>query len=413
MKIAFISFEYPPDTADGGICTYVAEATKMLAERGHQVEVFASSRQREGVEETPWGVRVHRVLEPDHFKFPARIGAVFASRHREVGFELMEGPDYYADASEAVKLAPDVPLVVKLHTTRQQAKEIEASLIPPLRRFRIWLGAARRGQKVLWSPFHPDYIGESEHVLAADEVAAPSEAIGRRAVRVLGLPEERLSCYPYPFTPRASHLEIPPGSRRNKLVTFVGRLEIRKGVIDLVRAIPAIVKARPGTEFWFVGDTGFSPDPRVSMLDHLTGLLGPYRDVVHFKGKVQWEKVPEVLAESTVCVIPSLWENFPFVCLEAMSAARAVVGSSAGGIAEQLAHGRVGRLVRPGRPEEIADRVLELLGDERLRIDLGRASRERVLSVYNPDTVYEQQMRSYRRAIEQRQRSGPRRAPAS
>jgi glycogen synthase len=46
MKIAFISYEYPPDTAVGGIATYVYHAAKMMNERGHNVEVFAASGKR-------------------------------------------------------------------------------------------------------------------------------------------------------------------------------------------------------------------------------------------------------------------------------------------------------------------------------------------------------------------------------
>ena len=46
MHIAFVSFEYPPDTADGGIATYVPQATWMLLARGHTLAVFAASRTR-------------------------------------------------------------------------------------------------------------------------------------------------------------------------------------------------------------------------------------------------------------------------------------------------------------------------------------------------------------------------------
>ncbi len=48
MKIAFVFYEYPPDTADGGIATYLRQAARMLCARGHQVEVFAGARGREG-----------------------------------------------------------------------------------------------------------------------------------------------------------------------------------------------------------------------------------------------------------------------------------------------------------------------------------------------------------------------------
>jgi glycosyltransferase involved in cell wall biosynthesis len=72
-------------------------------------------------------------------------------------------------------------------------------------------------------------------------------------------------------------------------------------------------------------------------------------------------QVPPVLGDADVCIFPSLWENFPFVCLEAMSGA--IVGSSAGGMAEMLAEG-AGMLVKPGSParwaEAICQRLLEV-----------------------------------------------------
>ena len=49
MRIAFISYEYPPDTAAGGIATYARQAAHMLRDRGHAVEVFAASPHRTGM----------------------------------------------------------------------------------------------------------------------------------------------------------------------------------------------------------------------------------------------------------------------------------------------------------------------------------------------------------------------------
>ena len=72
MRIAFVSYEYPPDTAYGGIATYVYQAAKMLRERGHQVEVFAASPNRAGTE-TENGFLVHRTNVKEQQKFTCFI----------------------------------------------------------------------------------------------------------------------------------------------------------------------------------------------------------------------------------------------------------------------------------------------------------------------------------------------------
>ena len=115
MRIAFISYEFPPDTAFGGIATYVDQASRMLAARGHQVEVFTASDKRDGSESRD-GVFIHRVLTNDRRAFAALVAPMFAERHRELRFDVLEGPDCMAEASVASDMVPDVPLVVKLHT---------------------------------------------------------------------------------------------------------------------------------------------------------------------------------------------------------------------------------------------------------------------------------------------------------
>src|ERR1051326_7229566 len=98
MRIAFVSYEYPPDTADGGIATYVQQAAQMLQMRGHEVEVFAASRERTHscIEK---GVAVHRILEHDRTAFAGKIAPVFIERHASSLFDVLEGPDFNADAS--------------------------------------------------------------------------------------------------------------------------------------------------------------------------------------------------------------------------------------------------------------------------------------------------------------------------
>lgn len=89
-----------------------------------------------------------------------------------------------------------------------------------------------------------------------------------------------------------------------------------------------------------------------------------------------------------------------------MAAGRAIVGSSAGGMAEILNSNEVGRLVPPKSPEKIAQAVLELLAAPQLRQQLGYAARARVIEQYNIERIGSLQEASYRRAIAHKKAKG-------
>jgi glycogen synthase len=241
---------------------------------------------------------------------------------------------------------------------------------------------------------------ESPHLLEADEIVAPCRAIADITARMWHLDRSRMVEVPNLFIPPAPLLAIPVETAANT-VGYIGRLERRKGVIDLGRAIPLVLKRFPSARFLFAGATQDSPAPGVSMEDYLKGIIGAGMSQVTFMGKVEHGDMDKVFSSMDVTVLPSLWENFPNSCLEAMAAGRGVVGSSAGGMAQQLDEGRAGFLIRPGRPREIANAVCRLLENPELRKEFGRKARARVLSEYNADRVGLLMEQSYERAIRQ------------
>lgn len=395
MRIAFISYEYPPDTADGGIATYVWQAARMLADRGHEIEVFAASRDREGIEDEA-GVRVHRMLALNRLEFPEHIAEPFRLRHRERPFDVIEGTDYNAEAAHAVEAVPEIPLVLRLHTPRYLANWLNGLSKSP-HTFREW-------EVLLASERHapaddPEYI----HVQRADVISAPSAAIRTLVGTDWGLDTAQIVVLPNVYEPEPSLLALPVEASA-RLVTYIGRLEGRKGVIDFANAIPAILRRCPDARFRFVGRPMLSPEPESDMQQYLQHRLAPYRESVEFVGQVPRTALPEVLGPAAICVFPSLWENFPYTCLEAMAAGRGVVGSRAGGMAEMLTEG-TGLLVSPGHPDSIATAVCELLQDDTLRLRLGTAARTRVLEAYSAEHLAPQQEAIYRLAIQRRSQS--------
>lgn len=403
MNIALVSYEYPPDTAVGGIGTYVAQIAQLLHQRQHRVEVFAGSSERSG-REIESGILVHRVQAP-RSQFPVAIAPIFHERHQVAPFDIIEGAECGAETRAIVEQHPDIPLVIKLHTPSFLIHEINT--VPPswelqTRRF---FGALRRGQRPTLFPrpvYDPKDDPERQQTLKADLITTPSQALSECLIDRWQLPRDRIRYLPNPYVPAPEFLQIPSHTE-TQTVTFLGRLEIRKGVIDFAKAIPAILQHHPNTRFRFVGQSLPSPQPKLEMQQYLQRWLKPYQRSIEFTGSVPLNQIASFLATTDICVFPSLWENFPNVCLEAMAAARGVVGSTAGGMVEQLDGGRCGLLVPPKDPSAIADAVIKLLDRPTLRMELGAAARQRVLDCYNQSCIGQQQEAVYAEAIARRQ----------
>lgn len=147
------------------------------------------------------------------------------------------------------------------------------------------------------------------------------------------------------------------------VVGFVGRIEPRKGPLDLVRAAPAIRAGAAGARIVLVGDDPYDSAPAYA------------REVRAADGV---EHVPwvadgaAVMRHLDVLVAPSRQEPFGTVLAEAMAAGTPVVATRVGGLAEVVVDGVTGRLVAPGRPDELAAAVLEVLDQ---RAEMGAAAR--------------------------------------
>jgi glycosyltransferase involved in cell wall biosynthesis len=413
MKIALISYEYPPDTAYGGIATYMYQVAKMLMQRSHHVEVFACSLHRSGtsIEE---GITVHRILAEEdrnnQHNFAGRIAKIFAARHLQVDFDVLEGAEIGAHTREVLQFVPEIPLVIKLHTPTFICSQLGYVKLPLELKARIILGALRRGKKPELRD-KPRYDIENDierlHTLEADEITTPSIAMGEKLIDIWQLPKDKLVHIPNPYIPADDLLRIPIETKTN-VISFIGRLEMRKGITELTEAIPLIIKNYPDVRFRFIGESCRpSPNFRLDMQEYIEKRLRRYIKSLEFTGYIPLDMIPNMLSSTDICVFPSRWENFPNVCLEAMAAGRGVVGSNAGGMADMLSSD-TGLLIPPYSPPQIAKAVLSLLKEPNLRMSLGTAARDRVLNEYNLEKIGCLQEDSYIRAIKRRKILGKR-----
>ncbi|MFV9631150.1 MAG: glycosyltransferase family 4 protein [Methanosarcinales archaeon] len=155
-----------------------------------------------------------------------------------------------------------------------------------------------------------------------------------------------------------------------KVILFVGTLRPVKGIRYLIEAMRLIKDKNESTKLFLVGDG----EEREYLKNLVKGLI--LEECVRFIGKVPNEKVPECMVASDVFVLPSLSEGFPVVILEAMASGLPIIATKVTGLLEIVKDGKNGILVESKSPDEIAEKVLLILGDDELRERISENNRK-------------------------------------
>lgn len=151
------------------------------------------------------------------------------------------------------------------------------------------------------------------------------------------------------------------------IISCIARLAPRKGHVFLLRALAKIKPLFPNVDAWIVGDGSMRKtlEKEAKQL-HL-------ENVIFFGRRTN---VAEILALSSIYVLPTINDNFPLSIIEAMLAGRAIVTTNCGGIPEMIHHRETGLICEPGNVEELAEALTLLLTNEKLREQLGKEARE-------------------------------------
>lgn len=254
----------------------------------------------------------------------------------------------------ALAAAFRVPYVLHLHDGR--LPEFYDGACGPLAR--VWVRAVlRRAARVV--------------VLSARwrEIVRAIEPSAR--VIVIGNPVEVPAALPA--------LRVPAGQ-----VLYLGWLMREKGVLDLVQAMPAVLRVAPQARFVFAG-AGVAVGERAAVVA-LARALGVER-ALSFPGWVDGREKRELLRASDVFVLPSYAEALPLGVLEAMAAGTPVLATHVGGIPDVIEHGVSGLLVAPGAPQALAQAIARLLTDDALRARLRENARREVAGRYSRAAV--------------------------
>lgn len=264
------------------------------------------------------------------------------------------------------------------------------------------LGARLAGVRVVSSYHCDDPLHLIPGVRQMDAVSARacsriiciSGAVRDFVHREIGVPERLLTVVRYGMDPEPAgpgrdalraELGIAPG---DPVVGIVGRLHDQKGHVYLFQAFRRVLAAHPRALLVVAGD-----GPEREALDRLAGELG-IAERTRFLGFRA--DAPALMHAFDVVAVPSLYEGFGLVLLEAMAAARPLVASSVSAIPEIVVEGETGLLAPPRDPHALAAALTALLDDPARAARMGAAGRARLLTEFTVERMVEATARVYR-----------------
>jgi glycogen(starch) synthase len=369
MRALILSWEYPP-LIEGGLARHVRKLAESLAARDVEVHVLARGLEESPPEEEVEGVVVHRVREP---KRPRELGefvtwiehmnADMLAAGVEVGdshaFDVVHGHDWLvAAAGDHLAKRFRAPLVVTIHATEF-------------------------GRHQGWVDKHPQsYIHGVERWMAnrAERVITCSAYMREHVSDIYGLDEQAIAVIPNGIDPAelvpVDDLETlrssfaAPGDR---LVLLVGRLVHEKGFQFALEALPGLI-ARLGNVRFIVAGSGTAEHE----LRAQAGELGLDAHGT-FLGWIGDDVLHSLYRVADLTVVPSIYEPFGLVALEAMASGCPCLVADTGGLREVVPNEDVGLRFRSRDPASLAAMAERLLTDSALRERLVAEASEHVL----------------------------------
>ncbi len=374
MKVAQLATRYPP--GPGGVERHVAELSSELGARGHRVDVFTSELYRE----YPW-----QRLAPT---VPREERTGFGAVHRLRVWSLPGAAHYTFFHDLLPTLERARPEIVHAHT--YGTNQVTAASRLRRRQGTPWIVTAH---------YHPPWSieggwwrrrlrGTYDRWLAGPTLRNAARVIVQtreeeRLLRSHGFPLPPVSIIPPGYTPLPPPAEDPKAFAREfgipgPFVLFVGRLASNKGLLDLVTAFAPLARRDPTATLVLVGEDG-GMAAKVDAAVQRQGLAGRVRRLGHVGSDVL---LSSGYREARMLVLPSDYEAFGLVLLEALAQGTPVVASRVGGMPEIVEDGVSGLLVPPGTPSALAGALERLWDDAELRRRLGEAGRTTVVPRY-------------------------------
>ena len=385
LNVMMLSWEYPPRVI-GGISPHVFFLSKSLAKNGVKVHVVTCDFPDAPAHEVIDGVEVYRI---DSYKNPSPDFATWVylmnlNMQKEAASIAANLPDeidvfhahdwLVATAGIGLKHVFRKPLLVTMHSTEIGRRD----------------GLHTTTEKM---------INETEAWLTYEawRVVCCSDYMMQHVKWAFGLPNDKLVMVPNGVNPHVydglEKQDLTAFRRtfalpEEKIVLYVGRLVYEKGIHILINAVPKVLE-KVNTKFVIVG-SGYMKE----QLSNIVKSMGLEHKVL-FTGFVEEENLLKLQKCADVSVVPSLFEPFGIVALEAMAAKSPIVVSDTGGLSEIVDHDQSGIKAYPNNADSLAWGITKILLDENFRNRVRENAYKKILEKYDWNKIAQQTRHVY------------------
>ncbi len=387
LRIAMISYHTCPlatlggkDT--GGMNVYVRELTRQLGKMGIHVDVFTRSQDDHVphvLHELGYGNRVvHVPAGPEHpvpkqelaNYIPEFVEGIKAFAHeKDIHYDLIHS-HYWMSGIAAASLSDawgGTPIVHMFHTLGEMKNRIART------------EAEREGEYRIQ--------GEKQVIRRVDRIVAATIAEVTQLRFLYKAPDTKIVVippgvdvshfYPIPADEAKMYVGLKPDDR---MVLFVGRIEPLKGVDTLIQAMSCLQlrEKRPVHLAIIGGDPGASPQEMSAEMARLQKLCDDLclEQTVVFLGKRDQDRLPYYYSAAELVVMPSHYESFGMVALEAMACGTPVIASEVGGLAYLVKDGETGFTIPDQEPDMLCEKISWLLNDHDLHAQMSQRAEE-------------------------------------
>jgi D-inositol-3-phosphate glycosyltransferase len=411
MNIAMLSYHTCPlatlggkDT--GGMNVYVRDLTRYLGQMGVHVDVFTRSQDEHVphvLHDLGYGNRVVHVPAGPEIPLAKRELADYIPQfvdgirqfadEKGIRYDVIHS-HYWMSGLAAASLSDlwaGTPILHMFHTLGEMKNRIARS------------DAEREGAYRI--------EGEKRVIQRADRLIVATEAEKAQLQWLYKADLQKMTVippgvdvchfYPIPQDEARQFIGLEPHQR---MVLFVGRIEPLKGVDTLLRAMSCLKFQNVGRPVYLAiigGEPDADPDEMTAEMARLQKLCDDLAmgQTVVFLGKRAQDTLPYYYSAAEVLVMPSFYESFGMVALEAMACGTPVIASQVGGLAFLVKDGETGFHVPEGDPSALCDKLTLLLGDHDLRERMGNCAAQYAQG-YNWEKIAAQIVVVYERLIE-------------
>ena len=380
MRIAMLSYHTCPlatlggkDT--GGMNVYVRELTRQLGRNDIHVDVFTRSQDEhipQVSHDLGFGNRVVHILSGPQVPLPKQdlvgflpefvAGIRDFTQNRGLQYDLIHSHYWMSGiAAGDLKTNWNVPVVHMFHTLGVMKQRV-----------------ARQTEEA-----EGDYreAGERQVLHLADRIVAATPAelaqlqwlyqAETRKIEVIPPGVDLSHFYPIPRDEARAYIGVPPC---DQMLLFVGRIETLKGIDALIEALALMRQSGEQVCLAVIGgDPDLSPEALSDEMTRLQAMREQYglQESVAFLGRKSQDTLPYYYSAAEAVVVPSHYESFGMVALEAMACGKPVVASQVGGLAFLVQDGITGFTVPVDEPSTLAARLTELVQNPGLREQMG------------------------------------------